>query len=200
MKNQKKNKTNKSLTKPINNLNDYWDNTLKKLNEHLESNTSNRSQSKLNINKMNYQNNQIVKSSQVNAFNTVLNKIPLWWGKVDNDNIQNVGDQFSIFFEEDTVWKFEITEIIPNEKIKWKCIEAYHVITGLDNIETEWLDTELIWQFSKTDNENQMQLAFEHKGLTPQLNCYHACNNGWNYFVSSLKLLLETGKGMPNII
>ncbi|WP_142784137.1 SRPBCC family protein [Changchengzhania lutea] len=149
---------------------------------------------------MNYQNNQLIKSSQEKAFNAVLSHIPLWWGKIDNINLQKVGDQFSIFFEENTVWKFEITKISPNKEIRWKCIEAYHIITGLDDIETEWLNTELIWKFSESDTKNQILLSFEHKGLSPQLNCYEACNNGWNYFVGSLKLLLETGKGTPNIV
>ncbi len=41
-------------------------------------------------------------------------------------------------------------------------------------------------------------LHFEHEGLTPQLECYQICEDGWGHFLkTSLNKLVETGKGEP---
>ena len=41
-------------------------------------------------------------------------------------------------------------------------------------------------------------INFRHIGLTPALECYADCKNGWDHFIPSLQAYLETGAGHPN--
>jgi uncharacterized protein YndB with AHSA1/START domain len=42
------------------------------------------------------------------------------------------------------------------------------------------------------------ELRFRHAGLTPRLECYRDCENGWDHFIPSLRAYVETGTGNPN--
>jgi len=139
---------------------------------------------------------KIISSANIEAsFDAIANGLDKWWGKVDN-SISKIGDEFSIFFGK-TEWRFKIVEYVPFEKITWKCIKATHVHEGLNNIEGEWLHSELYWNFVETKGKTDIKLY--HKGLTPNLNCYEVCKSGWDFFIStSLKKYLETGKGDPH--
>ena len=141
-----------------------------------------------------------VKTTKEAAFKAVTTKINKWWGNVDNSTMTKVGDEFSIFFEEDTEWRFAITKLDHFDEVHWKCIHADHSFSGLKGIKTEWLDSKIIFKFSAL-KDNTTEIDFEHKGLTPNLNCYTICNAGWTHFITtSLKQYLETGKGNPNLI
>jgi len=147
---------------------------------------------------MNYQKTITVRSNQKSTFIAASKGLNKWWGRVDNSDINKVGDSFSIYFE-DTEWRFEITKFSMYEEIHWKCIFAHHTVSGLENVKEEWLNTEIIWKFKNI--EKGTEISFEHKGLTPELNCYDVCNGGWNFFIAnSLKDYLEKGKGNPRII
>lgn len=148
---------------------------------------------------MDYQNGLIINTKRDVLYNATTHKIDAWWGRTDIHKQLKLGDEFSVFFEEGTVWKFKIIELIHDEKVVWNCIEAHHKIVGLENIEEEWLNSQLVWRFEKMSN-NEVLLVFEHIGLIPLLNCYEVCNKGWNYFLKSLKQYAETGVGTPNII
>jgi len=130
------------------------------------------------------------------CFYAIAREVDKWWGKVDNP-ISSIGEEFSVFFGK-TEWKFRIDEYLQFKKITWKCIKANHVHDGLNNIEQEWLDSELFWSFISTNGKTNITLV--HKGLTPNLNCYGVCKSGWDFFVSSsLRKYLETGKGNPYV-
>ena len=149
---------------------------------------------------MNFQKTIQVKTTKENAFDAITTGINKWWGNVDNSYIRALGDEFSIFFEEETQWRFTITKLEKYAAVIWQCIYADHTFSGLKGIKEEWLNTEIIFNFKELD-ANTIELYFEHKGLTPALNCYQICDAGWTHFiVTSLKQYLETGKGSPNLI
>jgi len=149
---------------------------------------------------MNFQKTINVNTTEDKAFEAVTTGINKWWGNVDNSNITSVGDEFSIYFEENTEWRFVISKLDKFKEVKWKCIHADHTFSGLDGIREEWLESEIIFNFKKLD-ENSIELYFEHRGLTSDLNCYEICEAGWTHFiVASLKQFLETGTGSPNLV
>ena len=148
---------------------------------------------------MNYKTNIKVLTDTKTAFKAVSSEIYKWWGRVDNININKLGDIFTVFFDEGTEWVFEISNYTPNKEIHWKCIKANHYISGLEHIEQEWLNSIIIWRFKEI--ENDVEVSFEHIGLTPTLNCFEVCDAGWTYFIAtSLKQYLDTGTGIPRII
>jgi len=43
-------------------------------------------------------------------------------------------------------------------------------------------------------------LTFTHVGLVPEYECFEVCSDGWGTYVGqSLRALITTGKGMPNV-
>ena len=41
-------------------------------------------------------------------------------------------------------------------------------------------------------------LHFRHHGLTPQLECFDMCHEGWTHYLGSLVSYVETGVGQPS--
>ncbi|MDW3195256.1 MAG: hypothetical protein R8G66_22970 [Cytophagales bacterium] len=149
---------------------------------------------------MNFKQTIIVSSTKEKAFEAVTLGIRNWWGNVNNSVITTVDDEFSVFFEEETAWGFKVTTLNKFDEVRWKCIYANHSVSDLKGIKEEWLNSEIVFNFKKL-NTDTIEIFFEHKGLTPELNCYEICDAGWTYFIStSLKQYLETGKGLPNLV
>jgi uncharacterized protein YndB with AHSA1/START domain len=138
--------------------------------------------------------NVFIASKPENVFNAINQHLHDWWGETDH-TVNAVDDVFTTQFKP-TRWMFKVTEFVPNERIVWECIEAFHVHTGMTGIEKEWLGTRVVWSMSAAHEGTR--LHFRHDGLTPDLNCYEVCSPAWEMFVTqSLKQFVETGKGMP---
>lgn len=45
--------------------------------------------------------------------------------------------------------------------------------------------------------DGSCDISFRHVGLVPALECFDGCRAGWNHFIPSLRLFLETGQGRP---
>jgi len=135
-----------------------------------------------------------IASNPERVFNAINQHLHDWWGETDF-TVNAVGDVFTTQFKP-TRWTFKVTAFIPNQRIVWECIEAYHVHTGMTGIEKEWLGTTVKW--SLREEQGGTQVRFQHVGLTRELNCYEVCSPAWEMFVTgSLKQFVETGKGMP---
>ena len=102
--------------------------------------------------------------------------------------------------------EMKIMELIPNERVRWKCI------AGAD----EWIGTAISFELHQGSKHD---LLNTHPELTDQLQqgltdygtlllfrqddwkeytpMYAECNYTWGRFLRSLKLLCETGKGTP---
>jgi len=149
---------------------------------------------------MDFQKTINVNTIKEKAFEAVTTGINKWWGNVDSSNITRTGDEFSIFFEEQTEWRFVISKLDRFKQVHWKCIHANHSYSGMKGIKKEWLNSEVKFEFKEL-GKGAIELFFEHKGLTPELNCYEICDAGWTHFiVTSLKQFLQTGKGAPNLV
>ena len=47
--------------------------------------------------------------------------------------------------------------------------------------------------------EYESTVTMLHEGLTPELECFEACEQGWNQYIGqSLKQYVTVGAGMPN--
>lgn len=142
-----------------------------------------------------YQKSIIVQKPVGEVFTAITEHISNWWTNDLSGSASQTGDRFMIAFGK-TKKTMEITEVIPNEKVVWRCVEAYIDMDSLEN-KSEWVDTDLIWNLN-TDQQTTT-LSFLHKGLNKNLQCYDVCENGWNTFLSSLEMYLNTGQGKPHL-
>lgn len=135
----------------------------------------------------------LVDQTPEEVFNAVTN-VRGWWSEDIEGNSSEVNDVFDYQYEDIHRSKMKLIEVIPNEKIVWHVLENYFNFT---EDEAEWTDDTITFDIKKIGNKTQLQMT--HYGLVPQCECYEACNDGWTHYIqTSLKSLIETGKGMPN--
>jgi len=60
----------------------------------------------------------------------------------------------------------------------------------------DWIGTTIY--FDVAEDDNGTMLSFRHQGLTPELECFDMCHEGWTHFLSSLVSYAETGVGQPH--
>jgi hypothetical protein len=124
-----------------------------------------------------------------------ISQINGWWIANFSEKAEKLHDKFHVPMGK-TFVDFEITELIPNKKVVWKVTDCF--IPFVDN-KKEWNDTEVVFEISKKGNTTQID--FTHIGLMPGVECYDACEAGWNnYIKSSLVKFINEGEGMPNMI
>lgn len=126
-------------------------------------------------------------------FKSILN-IPLWWSEMFEGAANQPGDKFTVRFGPSVYKTSVVGKVIPNRKIVWDVVDAYVDIPEL-NDKTEWIGTKIIWEISPIDMG--CELKFTHIGLTPDIECYTICENGWNNFLQSLIAYTTTGAGTP---
>jgi uncharacterized protein YndB with AHSA1/START domain len=59
----------------------------------------------------------------------------------------------------------------------------------------EWHGSTIV--FELTASGKGTELRFVHKGLTPQLECFDMCHQGWTHYLASLVDYVERGEGEP---
>lgn len=82
--------------------------------------------------------------------------------------------------------KMRVTELIPNNSVNWICEVG----------DQEWIDTKI--SFNLEAKEGKTILRFAQRDWSEATEFYESCNFHWGYFMQSLKMLCETGKGTPH--
>eukprot|EP01132_Coremiostelium_polycephalum_P000414 gene414-524_t len=130
-------------------------------------------------------------------FNAITDGIPLWWTQMYEGSGNKQNDIFTIKFGEAVFKTMRVQELVENSKIVWYVENSKLGIPELKN-QTEWIGTTIVWQI--TEKENGAELHITHIGLSPNVECYETCTAGWNQFLNSLTLFLETGHGKPFLV
>lgn len=81
--------------------------------------------------------------------------------------------------------KAQVTELRPDERVRWQ------VIAGPD----EWIGTHLIFDI-KLDGDYTI-ILFTHQGWAEPVEFMHHCSTKWGVFLVSLKQYLDSGTGAP---
>jgi uncharacterized protein YndB with AHSA1/START domain len=81
--------------------------------------------------------------------------------------------------------EIEVTKLIPNKTVEWKCISAIE----------EWIGTDISFDIEKKDERTI--LRFTHAGWKAITDTYGVCTYDWAMFMKSLKSYSETGTGTP---
>jgi hypothetical protein len=119
--------------------------------------------------------------------------IAAWWTIHVDGNARQTGDVFTVHFG--AVYKtIALVEVVEDKKIVWRVNDCN--MPWLHN-KKEWTGTEVVWQIAEKDGQTEVLMT--HIGLVPEIECYGACEKGWNYFIQeSLLKLLAQGKGVPD--
>lgn len=122
-------------------------------------------------------------------------RVSEWWAKDFQGSARYVGDVFTVRFGE-TFVDFKITEAVAGSKVVWHVTNCY--LPWLKD-KTEWNDTNVIFGIAASPNGTTVNLT--HEGLTPEVECFDGCVQGWNqYFGGSFQQFLTDGCGMPNTV
>lgn len=107
-----------------------------------------------------------------------------WWTP-ETTSKPEAGSISRFAFGPDYFKEMKIEELKPYNKVKWLCLKAYE----------EWIGTTVTFELEP--HLRGATLFFHHdkwKEYTPE---FAGCSYDWALFLRSLKLLCETGKGLP---
>jgi uncharacterized protein YndB with AHSA1/START domain len=108
-----------------------------------------------------------------------------WWTQ-DVRGHAAVGDKLSFHFGgPDRFVVMEVTELAPDERVAWRCVE------GPD----EWLGTDFTFDLSRDGDETVV--LFTNSGWREPVEFMHHCTTKWGSFLVGLKQDVETGAGRP---
>jgi hypothetical protein len=122
-----------------------------------------------------------------------IKRVADWWTASFIGASEKVGDTFSVRWGE-TFVDFAVVEFVPAKRIVWRVTDC-----NLPFVEDrkEWKDTEVVFDISLEAGATAVTMT--HSGLEPGVECYDACSQGWNFFITeSLQQLLTQNQGMPD--
>ncbi len=107
-----------------------------------------------------------------------------WWTS-DTSGAGEVGAIIEFRFG-DHVSAFQVTELQPNQSVRWQ----YHSAAP-----EAWVGTEVSFELQAT--EAQTFVRFRHSGWDESSDFMAHCSTKWAVFLLSLKGAIETGRGKP---
>lgn len=124
--------------------------------------------------------------SVVFAALTTLDGLGGWWTDATGDG--GPGGELRFFFGDDVPAIMRVDEARPTSLVQWTCL-GYETLP-------DWAGTTITFRVSPR-SDGGSELAFRHRGLTPQVECFAMCRDGWDHFLPSLRAYVETGQGNP---
>jgi len=145
------------------------------------------------MNNQDYQCHITTPASAEAAFDAI-GQVSGWWAKHVEGYSESLHDVFTVRFGKDKTYvTFEITELIPNQRVVWLVTDCN--LHWIDN-KTEWTGTSVVWEI--TSAGDGVRIDMTHHGLVPQVECFEDCQAGWNDHIgNSLKSYLTEHVGMP---
>ena len=114
----------------------------------------------------------------ISTFNGLSN----WWtSKTTGSDV--LGGIIQFRFGEMGGPDMKVTEIKPNEKLSWECLESPHGWVGHT------------FTFMLDENDNKTRVRFSHSGWTEEDDFYAICTFTWGRYMESLRQYCQTGKG-----
>lgn len=81
--------------------------------------------------------------------------------------------------------KMKVSRLTPNKVVEWECVESID----------EWVGTTITFELE--DKGEKTLLRFIHGNWNEITDMFAGCTYDWARFMTSLKLLCETGTGKP---
>jgi len=107
-----------------------------------------------------------------------------WWG--DTIGSAAEGGTFEVGFGSGR--RIVLTAAsVDRRRVEWIVEEAPYT--------PEWPGTTIVFDITPAGGGSEMR--FCHHGLTPQLECFDMCHEGWTHYLTSLVDYVDTGVGHP---
>jgi len=136
----------------------------------------------------------VVDKSPQEVFDAVVN-VRGWWSETIEGATDKVGASFKYRHADLHHSTQKVTDLAPGRKVVW------HVTDSRINFvedKTEWKGTDIVFEIARKDGRTELRMT--HVGLVPGLECFSDCSGGWGfYFGRSLRKLITTGKGQPDL-
>jgi hypothetical protein len=124
-----------------------------------------------------------------------INNVRGWWSEDIKGGTEKVGDIFNYRFRDIHRCTVKIKASVPGERVVWHILNNYFNFT---TDKSEWKGTDVIFEIARMGGKTEVRVT--HDGLVPEYECYDICSAGWTTYINgSLKSLIETGKGEPNV-
>jgi hypothetical protein len=118
-----------------------------------------------------------------------------WWSEDIRGGTEKPGDIFNYRFKDIHRCTIKVTKSTPGQKVVWHVLDNYFSFT---EDRSEWKGTDVVFDISRMGDQTEVRVT--HVGLVPEYECYDVCSDGWTTYINgSLKSLIETGKGNPNL-
>ena len=135
-----------------------------------------------------------VDQTQAEVFAAV-NDVRGWWSGEITGETDRLGGLFTYRYKDIHRTTQKITEWVPSKRVVWHVTESY---LSFVNDKDEWTDTDVVFEISRKGSKTE--LRFTHVGLTPKMECFGGCSDGWGYYINeSLLPFITAGKGAPNL-
>jgi uncharacterized protein YndB with AHSA1/START domain len=109
-----------------------------------------------------------------------------WWGPATGS--AEAGNTFEVsFLNGRQVIRMDV-EPTSHRRVVWSVDSAA--------LTPDWAGTTIM--FEVEDSGDGAMIHFRHQGLTPELECYDMCHEGWTHYIGSLVSYVETGQGHPS--
>ena len=128
------------------------------------------------------------------AVMTAIADVRGWWSEEITGDAGKVGDRFTHTVLDLHRCDLAVVEKLPGEKMVWTVLDNYFSFT---RDATEWTGTDIVFEIAQIGDETEIR--FTHVGLVPEYECHAACTDGWTFYIGSLRDLITTGKGQPNV-
>lgn len=128
----------------------------------------------------------IIKSTPEKIYNALTTKegIARWW-TVETEIGFKVGDKNEFNFGKTYHNIMKIVDLRTNKRVEWLCEKG----------DKEWVGTKLIFEIEKQKTDSV--LRFSHENWKEETDFFASCNYHWGYYLRSLKIYCESGKGTP---
>lgn len=118
-----------------------------------------------------------------------------WWSEDIEGNTGNFGDVWYYRARDLHRCTIKVMESVPGKRVAWRVLDNVFSFTA---DKSEWIGTTIVFDIEPTGEGTR--LTFTHVGLVPEYECYDVCHDAWGTYIhGSLKSLIATGKGYPNV-
>ncbi len=112
--------------------------------------------------------------------------VTAWWGPATGS--AEAGGTFEVsFLDGRQVIRMHV-EPTSHRRVVWSVDSA--------PLTPDWAGTTIVFEVEETGDGTTIR--FRHQGLTPELECYDMCHEGWTHYIASLASYVETGRGQPS--